>query len=285
MLNINFTQTSETIKLFNTKGDVLYSFACHGNTIRKTLEMACRGCRTILKGLLIVGADLSGADLTALHACDSKFINCDFYDAKLNGSILSRSVFMNCSFIRTEIIDADLENSTFNSCTFASCIFDDSNMFRVHVISTPIVSCSFKDVKYFKDCYFDIGIADKQGKASQYYPLACPSDGAFIGWKKIFLDNNKQILIKLKIPEDAKRTSAGDSSRKCRCDKAKVLEITDIETGEHLHKVTDERTSTREKLDYIVGETVCPNSFDENRWDLCARGIHFFINKQDVIDY
>lgn len=125
MLNINFTQDSETIKLFNTKGDILYSFACHGNTIRKTLEIACRDCRTILNRLLIVGADLSGADLTALHACVSKFINCDFSDAKLNGSILSRSVFINCTFIRTEIIDADLERSTFNSCTFGSCIFDE----------------------------------------------------------------------------------------------------------------------------------------------------------------
>lgn len=60
MLNINFTQDSETIKLFNTKGDILYSFTCHGNTIRKTLENARRGYRTILNRLLIVGADLSG---------------------------------------------------------------------------------------------------------------------------------------------------------------------------------------------------------------------------------
>lgn len=285
MSNINFTQDSETIKLFNTKGDILYSFTCHDNTIRKTLEIARRDCRTILNRLLIVGADLSGADLTALHACDSKFINCDFSDAKLNGSILSRSVFINCTFIRTEIIDADLERSTFNSCTFGSCIFDESIMFKVHVIFSPIVSCSFKDVKYFKDAYFEGGIDDKHGKTPQYYPLACPSDGAFIGWKKIFAVSNKQILVKLEIPEDAKRTSSGDSSRQCRCDKAKVLEITDIETGEHLCKITDERTSTREKLDYIVGETVQPNSFDENRWNLCAHGIHFFINKQDAIDY
>ncbi len=285
MLNINFTQDSETIKLFNTKGDILYSFTCHGNTIRKTLENACRGYRTILNRLLIVGADLSGADLTALDACVSKFINCDFSDAKLNGSSLSRSVFINCRFIRTEIIDADLERSTFDSCTFGSCIFDDSNMFRVHVIFSPIVSCSFKDVKYFKDAYFEGGIADRQEKISQYYPLACPSDGAFIGWKKIFAANNKQMLVKLEIPEDAKRTSSGDSTRKCRCDKAKVLEITDIDTGEHLRKITDERTSTREKLDYIVGETVQPNSFDEYQWKFCAHGIHFFINKQDALDY
>lgn len=285
MLNINFTQTSETIKLFNTKGDVLYSLACNDNTVRKTLESACKDCRTIMNGLIIVGADLSGADLTGLAACDSKFIDCDFSGAKLNGSFMPRSTFMDCIFMKTEIIDASLEKCTFNSCIFRSCIFDDSMMSRAHAIFSPIVYCSFKDVKYFKDFYFEEGIADKQGKITQYYPLACPSDGAFIGWKKIFLDNNKQILIKLEIPEDAKRTSSGESSRKCRCDKAKVLEITDMETGVHLHKVTNETGFMGKELDYIVGETVYPDSFDENRWNLCTHGLHFFINKQDAIDY
>ena len=92
-------------------------------------------------------------------------------------------------------------------------------------------------------------------------------------------------MIKLEIPEDAKRTSSGESSRKCRCDKAKVLEITDMETGVHLHKVTNETGFMGKELDYIVGETVYPDSFDENRWNLCTHGIHFFINKQDAIDY
>ena len=48
-----------------------------------------------------------------------------------------------------------------------------------------------------------------------YIPLECPSDGAFVGWKKV---NN--ILIKLEIPADAKRSSA--TTKKCRCDKARV---------------------------------------------------------------
>lgn len=48
--------------------------------------------------------------------------------------------------------------------------------------------------------------------------MACPTDGSFIGWKKA-----SEYIVKLQIPEDARRSSAG--GEKCRCDKAYVVEI------------------------------------------------------------
>ena len=109
-----------------------------------------------------------------------------------------------------------------------------------------------------------------------YIPLACPSDGAFVGWKKV-----QCYLIKLEIPEDAKRSSA--TSRKCRCDKAKVLDVTDLTTNKPITEVTNITYSPH--ITYKVGEMVYPDKFDDNRWNECSNGIHFFINKQDAIDY
>lgn len=112
-----------------------------------------------------------------------------------------------------------------------------------------------------------------------YIPLSCPSDGAFIGWKKI--SNYKgYYLVKLEIPEDARRCSA--TTCKCRCDKARVLEITRIKDGEGVDVITN--TNYGECV-YKVGEMVISDSFDENRWNECSNGIHFFINKQQAIDY
>ena len=108
-----------------------------------------------------------------------------------------------------------------------------------------------------------------------YIPMACPSDGAFIGWKKIY-----GCLIKLEIPEDAKRSSS--TTRKCRCDKAKVLDILDLNTQEYVEEVINENYNPTL---YKVGEMVYPDKFDDNRWNECSNGIHFFINKQDAIDY
>ena len=115
--------------------------------------------------------------------------------------------------------------------------------------------------------------------------MACPSDGAFIGWKKVHeVDKNGEeiaYLVKLLIPDDARRCSA--TNRKCRCDYAKVLAIYNISKNmEELDSVTGSKYMP---TTYKVDENVYPDSFDDNRWKECSHGIHFFINKQEAIDY
>ena len=61
-----------------------------------------------------------------------------------------------------------------------------------------------------------------------------------------------------------------------------VLSITDIETGAERKHITNTNYA---KTTYTVGEMVYPDTFDENRWNECSNGIHFFINKQEAIDY
>ena len=108
-----------------------------------------------------------------------------------------------------------------------------------------------------------------------FIPLSCPSDGEFIGWKKVSTK-----LVRLLIPSDARRSSA--TSNKCRCDKAKVLEITDIDGSNPIASLTNYKYR---ETQYVVGEMVYPDSFDEDRWNECSHGIHFFVNKQEAINY
>ena len=132
------------------------------------------------------------------------------------------------------------------------------------------------DLRYADLRYVDLRYADLGGaKNIPFIPFACPSDGEFIGWKKI---SGK--LIRLLIPSDARRSSA--TSNKCRCDKAKVLEITELDGSNPISSVTNYNYA---ETQYVVGEMVFPDSFDENRWDECSNGIHFFINKQEAINY
>ena len=109
-----------------------------------------------------------------------------------------------------------------------------------------------------------------------FIPYACPDTGSFIGYKKA---NN--MIIKLEITEDAKRTSA--TSRKCRCNKAKVLGIYDYN-----HNLLEDKevASDRDKdFIYRVGEIVEVENFDEDRWNEYSAGIHFFINFQEAVKY
>ena len=123
--------------------------------------------------------------------------------------------------------------------------------------------------------------ADLRGaKDLPFIPMACPSDGAFIGWKKICYQDN-DYLVKLEICEDSKRSSS--TGTKCRCDKAKVLEIVDVK---------DEKNRPNEIINcnyvttrYAVGEMVYADELDENRWEECSHGIHFFINRQEAVEY
>jgi hypothetical protein len=105
--------------------------------------------------------------------------------------------------------------------------------------------------------------------------LACPSEGAFTAWKKV---NGK--LIELEITADARRSSA--TTEKCRCDKAKVISITDISSNEQISEITN---NNHVQTLYKVGEMVYPDAFDEDRFNECSNGIHFFIDKQSAINY
>ena len=114
-----------------------------------------------------------------------------------------------------------------------------------------------------------------------FIPMFCPSDGAFVGWKKV-KDGDYTFLVKLQIPEDAKRSSA--TGTKCRCSKAVVLEIIDLDDAENkVEKCTN--VSYNQETVYEVGKEVLPDSFDDDRWNECSHGIHFFINRQEAVEY
>ena len=111
------------------------------------------------------------------------------------------------------------------------------------------------------------------------YPIACPEEGSFVGFKKA--GNGPKYIVKLQIPKDAKRSSA--TTRKCRCSKAKVISITNLDgTDSGLTKI---ESSYNNDFVYAVGKTVSVKNFCEDRWNECAPGIHFFITRQEAVDY
>ena len=106
--------------------------------------------------------------------------------------------------------------------------------------------------------------------------LACPSDGSFIGWEKA-----SGYIVKLQIPEDARRSSA--SGEKCRCDKAYVVEIQNVDgTKSDIDTVHSDHDSN---FIYTLGTTVEVPDFDDDRWNECAAGIHFFIDRRAAVEY
>ncbi len=95
-------------------------------------------------------------------------------------------------------------------------------------------------------------------------------DGDLIGWKKC----RHGVVVKLRIPEAAKRSHA--FGRKCRAEYADVLEIIGGEKAISSHD---------EKTEYLAGQRVTPDRFDENWMEECSSGIHFFITRLEAENY
>ena len=75
-------------------------------------------------------------------------------------------------------------------------------------------------------------------------------------------------ICELSIPADAKRSNA--SGRKCRCDRATVV------SGEGVSPYDP-------SFAYSPGLVVRPREpFDDDRWNECSSGIHFFITKAEA---
>ena len=128
---------------------------------------------------------------------------------------------------------------------------------------------------YLRGAYLS-GADFSDAKDVPFIPINLP-EGEFIAWKK--LPNG--LIAKLKILEDSKRSRAtGD---KCRCDKAFVIEFQNKDGS-----ISGEKTYTNNKYTeciYEVGKIVYADSWDENRWEECSHGIHFFTDRQSAVDY
>ena len=123
----------------------------------------------------------------------------------------------------------------------------------------------------------DLCEANLRGAKNLICPITCPEEGSFIGFKKA----RKDYIVKLEIPEDALRCSA--TGRKCRCSKAKVLSITNIDGTEA--NTTEVFSKHDPSFVYKVGEIVSVDNFEPNRWKECAPGIHFFITREEAGGY
>jgi hypothetical protein len=123
----------------------------------------------------------------------------------------------------------------------------------------------------------DLSMANlSRAKNVPFLPMTCPDSGSFTAYKKA---SGK--IVKLLVPEDARRSSA--TGRKCRCDKALVVEIQNIDgTKADVDHVSSDYD---EGFVYTVGEMVSEPDFYEDRFEECAEGIHFFINRQEAIEY
>ena len=193
-------------------------------------------------------ADLRGADLRWADLRGADLRGADLYRADLYRADLSEANLRGAYLYGANLYEADLNGANLYEANLRGANLRGANLYKADLSEAKID-----------------------------WPLVCPEKGSFIGYKIC----RGGLIVELEIPEDALRSSA--TTRKCRCSKAKVLSITNLDGSK---PNCTEATSKRDpSFVYKVGEIVEVLNFNTDRWDECSAGIHFFITRQEAVDY
>ena len=184
-------------------------------------------------------------------------------------------IYNNCIFRGVDFSEIHVVSNVFTCCRFEECIFTESTLYVFD--GCTFINCKFSGT--FKaglfDCNFDTHVP--------YVPMTCPVEGDIIEWKVCHGQNNRTpYLVKLHIPDGAKRTS-GFGSRKCRCERALVLDILHIDGTPA--KETTVFSHYDKTFSYTKGQWVHADCYDNDRRFVCSSGIHFFMERQEAINY
>ena len=214
-------------------------------------------------------ADLSGADLRDAYLSGADLRNANLTGANLSGAIL----------IGAGLSDADLSVINLRNADLRGANLSNADLIGADLSGTDLRVTNLRGVNlrgaYLRNANLT-GANLCDAKNIPFIPMACPDTGAFIGYKKA-----SGYILKLEILQDARRSSS--SSRECRCDKAKVLEIQNL-YGD-IANVKEVKSNYDKSFIYRLGEIVEEPNFCEDRWNECAEGIHFFINRQEAVEY
>ena len=215
-------------------------------------------CGADLRGADLCDADLRDADLCGATLCCANLSDADLRDANLCGADLRGA----------NLSDGNLRNANLCCANLCCANLRGADLCGANLSGADLRDANLCDAKNTNKTAWDAYTA--------FYPLQCPETGSFIGYKKA-----ADKIVMLEICADAKRSSA--TSRKCRCSKAKVLSITHLDGSDS--GLTEVKSNYSKEFVYRVGEVAEVPDFDDNRWNECAAGIHFFITREEAVRY
>ena len=236
---------------------------------KKWLNNEEGGLKADLRGANLRGADLRRANLRGvnLNGADLRgalLYRADLREANLRGADLSEANLYEANLRGANLYRADLRGADLREADLREADLRGALLYRADLREATLRGADLR------------GANLREAKNIPFIPYTCPDTGSFIGYKKA----NGYIVV-LEILSDARRCSATD--RKCRCDKAKVLEIQNLDGSKA--NVNTVASGYDSSFIYTVGEIVEEPNFDEDRWNECSAGIHFFTNRQEAVVY
>ena len=190
-------------------------------------------------------ADLSGADLSGANLRGADLSRANLFDANLYGANLSRANLRGADLSRANLFDANLYGANLSGANLSG-----ANLYGA-----------------------------KNAEGAEAITNILPA-GTLIGYKKA-KSNGNDVLLTIEIPVTAKRSNS--TGRKCRAEYAILKAVEGIGweyDGSPVHSTYNENF-----VYPAIGERITPDGWDENRWEECSQGIHFFITRYEAENY
>ena len=172
--------------------------------------------------------------------------------ANLAGANLARADLVGANLVGANLAGANLVGANLVGANLAGANLADANLAGANLADANLACANLAGAK-------NTALAQAQ--------TVIASSGSLVVWKKC-ADN---VIVKLRVPEEAKRSNA--TGRKCRAEYVDVLEVFGADAGVSLH---DGKTR------YAPNQRVACDAWDDNRWNECSGGIHFFLTREEA---
>ena len=215
-----------------------------------------------LRGVNLRGANLSGAYLSGADLSETYISGANLRKANFSGTYLSKTNFTGTNLLGANLRGTNLRDANLSGTYLSGADLRDANIRGVNLSWAYLSGADLSGAYY--------------NEVTSFFLSQCPSEGSFIAWKKA-----SEYVVKLRVTENAKRSSA--TTLKCRCSEAEVLDIQDLE-GNSV-ETREVKSNQDSSFVYRVGEIVKVDDFDEDRWNECSTGIHFFISREMAVKY
>jgi len=241
-------------------GEVLFEYEAENNTLRKTIEKAVNSSAN-LRSADLRYADLSSADLRYANLRSADLSYADLSSANLRSADLSSADLSSANLRSADLSSANLSSADLRYANLSSANLSSANLRSADLSSANLSSANLRsaDLKKFYHLFTIV-----------------PQEGSFIAWKSL----NNGCIAKIEIPAKAKRVSHL-ASRKCRASYVKTLAIYDRNGNEIKEACGRHDNNTT----YKVGRLTKPDKYDPSPLVDCSGGIHFFLTKEEALEW
>jgi len=200
----------------------------------------------------LCSANLCGADLCSANLCNADLCSADLRGADLRGADLCGADLCGANLCSADLCNADLGGADLCGANLCGADLCGANLCGADLRGANL--CGATNIS---------PITNAQ-------TLIVPESGPFFGWKKC----QNGVLVQVAVGNNARRSNS--TGRKCRAEYVKVLQVIGAEVGISNHNG---------KTEYRKGAIVRCDKWEEDRWQECAGGIHFFLTRKEAESY